>query len=150
MADLAAWLGGIGGAIGALSGPTAVYVAIQQRRLEKHMRDAPPVEVGAHLLVLIRIAGDASQTYRDQAWWQNSGGRQAVDGLRQLEPMVGSVNLRSSLVSVRSSYEASSSTLTSGTMAQNTQISTVANQATRARELETRAKRALKLWQDQS
>ncbi|WP_198533248.1 hypothetical protein [Streptomyces sp. AcH 505] len=150
MADIAAWVGGIGGAIGAVSGPTAVWAAWRQHALERRMQNAPPVEVGAHLLVLIRIATDATLTYRDAAWWRASGGEEATNALRQLEPMIQGLDVRSNLVNVLSGYLVASSTLASPDMGTEQRMSAVASQATRAKDLETRARQALESWRKAS
>lgn len=108
------WLGGIGGALGALGGPAGLYVYWLERR-ERARQEVTEqlLKLRDHALTLRRIGQEAADEYRDTAWWSTSGGGEARNKIKELRPYTAlkCPQLEALVIDVYSNYdEASAST----------------------------------------
>jgi hypothetical protein len=156
MADTAAWLGAVGGAVGALGGPAGLWAAYQLRqqqhredRRREALRLAPSPEVLRDLLVVKAEAQEIRRNYRDAAWWESTPAKEAIRRLGEAEPALRSNPvLQSTIGVVRAHYSHASILIARDHMEEHQRMSRVAGQRSAAVALDEALDTAIERVQD--
>ncbi|MFE3600713.1 hypothetical protein [Streptomyces sp. NPDC059142] len=143
MADLAAWLGGVGGAVGALGGPAGLWAAWNQHQTNRRRRFGPPEELVGLLAKVIDVAGDIMYTYRSEEWLTEAGLPALQDRLDELRHLVRDETLVADLTLVSAQASLTLSAVSYPMDSPERRASVVAQQSQRAGKLEDFAKTAL-------
>lgn len=155
MADLATWLGAVGGAVGALGGPAGLWAAYQQReqvRREAQRREAlcraPSPDVLRDLLVVKSEVRALRETYRGRTWWDASPARDAARRLRDAEPTL-EVNegVHGAVVLVVAHFDHASLMVAERNHDEHQRMSRVAGQRDVVKDLDAALDRAIRLVQ---
>ncbi|MFJ8694575.1 hypothetical protein [Streptomyces roseolilacinus] len=88
MADVAGWLSGMGGAVGAIGGPAGLWAAWNVHRQSHRRRFGPPPELVGLLGKVIDIAQNVPAGYRDAEWFESAGAAETVGRIDELKHLV--------------------------------------------------------------
>ncbi|MGP4013696.1 hypothetical protein [Streptomyces sp. 4N124] len=155
MADLATWVGAVGGVVGALGGPAGLWAAYQQRqqirrdaRRREALRHAPPPSVLSDLLVVKAEIREVRTTYRDSAWWDSTPAKDSIRRLAEAEPALGTSIVAGVIGVVLARYSHASSLVAAPYMDEGQRMSRVAGQREVANRLDQSLDQAIQQVQD--
>lgn len=143
LSDATDWLAAAGGIVGAIGGPAGLWAAWHQHRAEQRRRVAPPPEVVQHLLLLVNVGEEAKKRYRDEAWWAQSGARDAATSLVRLLPMLSDERLVMAIEAAEVWCDLASNATVDEGVSPTRVAETVAKQKERAESMYRLAKEAL-------
>ncbi|MEU9978522.1 hypothetical protein [Streptomyces sp. NPDC051014] len=120
-----------------------MWAAWLQHQEQKRRRNAPPAELTDLLLKLARIGTDALETYRDAAWWRESGGAPAVERISELDELIDDFDLLMALTAAEGAYRQASEAVELEQAPLEYRVNAATAQARAASELVAKSKEAV-------